>query len=205
MTKPTWRNPTSLLTLSPSSNPGSKPLVKTLQLPNPTQCISTVSPVPPHRPSSRTVALKDVDPRGFVFFTNYGSRKGREAEGSGFAGLVFWWGQRQVRVEGSIVRVSEEETDAYFALRPRSSQIGQHVSLQSEVVEGGRATLDERERLLMEQCASGDVPRSVHWGAYSVVTDKIEFWQRRECRLHDRLLFTRHTRNDEWRLSRLFP
>ncbi|KAI8808242.1 pyridoxamine-phosphate oxidase [Cladochytrium replicatum] len=168
-------------------------------------CVSTVSPTPPHRPSSRIVLLKDVDPRGFVFFTNYSSRKGREAEGSGFASVVFWWGQRQVRVEGSIERVSEEESDAYFASRPRSSQIGAHVSHQSEVVEGGRTALDERELLLKEQFASGDVPRPTHWGGYRIVPDKIEFWQGRESRLHDRLLFTRNNSNEDWEVVRLFP
>lgn len=159
---------------------------------------------PNGRPSARVVLLKGFDVRGFVFYTNYGGRKARELEQNPFCALVFYWGEleRQVRIEGRATRVPEAESDAYFAGRPRGSRLGAWVSEQSRPVES-RAELEERLKQLEEEYEGRGIPRPPFWGGYRVEPERIEFWQGRENRLHDRLQYTR--RNMEWELRRLQP
>ncbi len=156
------------------------------------------------RPSARVVLLKGIDDRGFVFYTNYRSRKGRELAANPFAALVFHYPtlERQVRVEGRVEAVSREESDAYYLSRPLGSRLGASASRQSEVV-ADRATLDRRLAEL-EQAARLNPPRRPeHWGGYRVVPDAIEFWQGRPNRMHDRL---RYRRSDaSWIVERLEP
>jgi pyridoxamine 5'-phosphate oxidase len=157
------------------------------------------------RPSARIVLIKGVDERGFTFFTNYESRKGRELAANGAASLLFHWIEleRQVRIEGLVVRTSAEESDAYFASRPLGSRIGAWASEQSQVIES-RAVLEARERDIIAQYGDHP-PRPPHWGGYRLVPDHIEFWQGRPSRLHDRLVYTRETTDGNWRTSRLSP
>jgi len=155
------------------------------------------------RPVARIVLLKHVDERGFVFYTNYRSRKGRELDAAGSAALCFWWAelQRQVRIEGRVERVSAAESDAYFASRPRGSQLGAWASPQSTTL----PDRDALERLFadVEDRFDGDVPRPDHWGGYRVVPDLVELWQGRQSRLHDRLCYRRS--DDGWTVERLAP
>jgi pyridoxamine 5'-phosphate oxidase len=156
-------------------------------------------------PSARIVLLKGADPRGFVFYTNYQSRKGRALDGAGRAALVFWWPplERQVRVEGAVARVPAEESDAYFASRPHGSRVGALVSPQSTPIT--RAELEERlDRLSRAYPEGADVPRPEGWGGYRVAPDRVEFWQGRPNRLHDRLLYTRDA-DGAWTRGRLAP
>ena len=156
------------------------------------------------RPSARVVLVKGVDERGFVFFTNYESRKARELEQNPAAALCFFWPSivRQVRVEGTVERVDESESDAYFASRPRGSQIGAWASRQSAPLPSRRALEERFERL--ERRHDGEaVTRPPFWGGYRLVPLRIEFWRGQESRLHDRLLFERA--GDGWRSGRLFP
>jgi len=156
-------------------------------------------------PSARAVLLKEVDPRGFVFFTNYESRKARELRENPRASLVFLWEAlgRQVRVEGAVERVSEEESEAYFRTRPHGSQIGAWASPQSSVL-GGRDELESRVAELEAEHADGELPRPPFWGGFRLTPYAIEFWQHRESRLHDRL---RYRRADDggWIVERLAP
>lgn len=156
-------------------------------------------------PSARVVLLKGYDERGFVFYTGYAGRKARELEENPRAALVFYWGEleRQVRVEGDVSRVPEEESDAYFASRPEGSRIGALVSRQSEIVES-RVVLEERQRELEREYAGGEIPRPEGWGGYRLAPSRVEFWQGRESRLHDRLLYTADG-SGEWEISRLQP
>jgi pyridoxamine 5'-phosphate oxidase len=151
------------------------------------------------------VLLKGIDDAGFVFYTNYRSRKARELEENPNAALVFYWSQldRQVRVEGRVARVSSQESDDYFQTRPRESQLGALASPQSEVIET-REFLEQRFRELAEQYGDGPVERPEHWGGYRVVPQRIEFWQNREGRLHDRILFKREF-DGPWTIERLAP
>lgn len=169
-------------------------------LPEPTAMV--ISTVSGGRPSSRTVLLKEADPSGFVFFSNYDSRKGAELAGNGAIALHFGWYplQKQVRVEGRAVRVSRAESEAYFATRPRGSQLGAWASLQSTVV--------TRESLLRSYATAearfpDEVPCPPHWGGYRVTADLVEFWQGQPSRMHDRLRYRRTSSG--WRLDRLAP
>lgn len=158
------------------------------------------------RPSGRTVLLKGYDPDGFVFYTNYGSRKGAEATANPWASLVFPWFamQRQVVVAGRVEPVDRAETEAYFASRPRGSQLGAWASAQSTVVPD-RAALDAAYRATAERFADVDeIPAPPYWGGFRVRPETVEFWQGRASRLHDRL---RYRRTDEgaWVVERLAP
>jgi pyridoxamine 5'-phosphate oxidase len=160
---------------------------------------------PEGRPSARVVLLKGFDERGFVFYTSYVGRKSEELETNPNCALVFYWGEleRQVRVEGRASRVSEEESDEYFGSRPRGSQLGAWASEQSRPVEG-RGALEERLRGLEAEYEGREVPRPPFWGGYQVEPEVIEFWQGRENRLHDRLVY-RRSDNGEWGRERLQP
>lgn len=156
------------------------------------------------RPSSRMVLLRRLDAGGLVFYTSYFSRKGRELEENPYASALFYWPQleRQVRIEGYVQRVSDDESDAYFASRPRGHQIGAWASEQSEPVEN-RELLDQRMRDYEERFEGEDVPRPHSWGGYAIVPERIEFWQGRPNRMHDRLEFVRS--HGVWSMRRLQP
>jgi pyridoxamine 5'-phosphate oxidase len=156
------------------------------------------------KPSARTVLLKGYDERGFVFYTNYEGRKAVELESNPRAALVFYWGEleRQVRVEGTVSRVPVEESDEYFASRPRGSRLGAWASEQSRFVDG-RRTLEQKLHSLQAEYENREVPRPPFWGGYRVEPEAIEFWQGREDRLHDRLVYRRE--DGAWRIERLQP
>lgn len=163
------------------------------------------------QPSARMVLLKGIDgelggaDRGLVFFSNYNSRKGKELEGNDRAALVFYWAslERQVRIEGRVKRVSEEESDGYFASRPRDSQFGSAVSAQSAVAVS-REELESAMTELRQSVGNDPVLRPPHWGGYRVIPSMFEFWQGRENRLHDRIRFKKESMV-EWRIERLWP
>ncbi|MFC8615513.1 pyridoxamine 5'-phosphate oxidase [Micromonospora purpureochromogenes] len=158
------------------------------------------------RPSGRTVLLKGYDPEGFVFYTNYTSRKGGEATANPHASLVFPWFpmQRQVVVAGPVERVDRAETEAYFASRPRGSQLGAWASAQSRVIPD-RAALDEAYEAVVARFADvAQIPAPPHWGGFRVRPESVEFWQGRVSRLHDRLRFRRADGGD-WIVERLAP
>lgn len=159
---------------------------------------------PDGRPSARLVLLKSYDHRGFVFYTNYESRKAAELADNPRAALVFHWSvlQRQVRVEGTVAPVTSEESAAYFATRPRGSQIGAWASRQSAVL-GSRSELDGRARECENRFHGKEVPLPPFWGGYRVAPERMEFWQGRVNRLHDRILFTRE--GSVWICQRLYP
>lgn len=155
-------------------------------------------------PSARMVLLRGADERGFTFFTNYGSRKARELESNPRAALCFFWywlGQ-QVRVEGSVGRVADAESDEYFASRPRGSQLGAWTSRQSEALVS-RAALEERLRQMDDRFRGQEVTRPPFWGGYRLVPEQYEFWQEGASRLHDRLRFVRG--DEVWSMDRLQP
>ena len=156
------------------------------------------------RPSARTVLLKEFDGRGFVFFSNYESRKGRELDTNPYAALVFPWLalERQVIIEGAVARVPREESEAYFHSRPRASQLGAWVSQQSAVI-SGRALLEESMKALEQKHAGREVPLPLHWGGWRLLPETVEFWQGRRSRLHDRLRYRRV--KDGWVIERLAP
>ena len=155
-------------------------------------------------PSARVVLLKGHDERGFVFYTNHEGRKAVELSENPRCALLFYWGglERQVRIEGVAARISEAESDAYFASRPRGSQLGAWASTQSREAEG-REALEQRLQTLEQQYEDREVPRPPFWGGYRVEPDAFEFWQGRENRLHDRLVYRRS--GEGWRVSRLQP
>lgn len=156
------------------------------------------------RPSVRIVLLKAVDERGFVFYTNYESRKGRELLSNPHAAMCFHWQplERQVRVEGDVVTVSAEEADAYFASRARGSQLGAWASFQSEPMESPEM-LEVRVREMERRFEGGPVPRPPHWSGFRIVPTRIEFWHNMPSRLHERRLYLREP--EGWRVETLYP
>jgi pyridoxamine 5'-phosphate oxidase len=172
------------------------------QVPEPTAM--SLSTVDKHnRPAGRIVLLKGVDPRGFVFYTNYESRKGRELAANPFAALTFLWKEleRQVRIEGKVEKVTELESSAYFETRPLGSRIGAWASPQSQPIES-RQWLENRWSEFTNQYGESP-PRPPHWGGYRVLPEYIEFWQGRRSRLHDRIAYTRL--GNSWEIARLAP
>ncbi len=176
-------------------------------------CLSTLGPN--RTPEGRMVLLKGFDERGFVFYTNLESGKGRALAAHSRAGMTFYWQplDRQVRVRGAVEPVSRDEADAYFATRPRGSRLGAWASDQSRELES-RAALEARLRAAEERFAGGDVPRPPHWSGYRIVPDQVEFWQEGASRLHDRFVYERVAANGggyergqraAWRLRRLHP
>ncbi len=160
---------------------------------------------PDGRPSARTVLLKGLDGRGFVFYSNYESRKGRELALNARVALVFPWIalERQVLIEGTVTKVAHEESAAYFHSRPRASQLGAWVAQQSSVIPG-RATLEEAMKALEKKHAGAEIPLPPNWGGYRVAPETIEFWQGRRSRLHDRLRY-RRDKEGGWLVERLSP
>ncbi len=157
------------------------------------------------KPSARIVLLKDLRDEGFVFFTNYESRKGREIEKNPFVSLVFFWKEieRQVRIQGEAVKIDAAESDAYFASRPRESRIGAWSSPQSEVITR-RKILEENVEFYKEKFGAENIPRPGNWGGYLVRPDSIEFWQGGPGRLHDRLHY-HFGEQEKWIIERLAP
>ena len=157
------------------------------------------------RPSARIVLLKGIENNGFVFFTNYLSRKGTEIHDNPFVSLLFFWKEleRQVRIEGKITRVPAKESDEYFSSRPKESRIGAWSSPQSRVIES-REILQKNVEKYNAQFAEGIIPRPEFWGGYQVQPDHIEFWQGRPGRLHDRLRYALDE-NNTWKIERLAP
>jgi pyridoxamine 5'-phosphate oxidase len=155
-------------------------------------------------PDARMVLLKGFGPEGFRFFTNYESAKGRELEANPRAALILYWREldRQVRVRGAVTRISAADSDEYFAIRPRDSQIGAAVSPQSRPID--RDELDRRFRELASSLGESEVKRPEQWGGYLLSPEAIEFWQGRDSRLHDRFRYTREP-SGGWRIERLAP
>src|SRR5688572_19727489 len=169
------------------------------------EAMNLATATPEGRPSSRVVLLKQVDQKGFVFFTNYHSAKAVQLESNPYAALVFYWPQleRQVRVEGKVERTSAQESAEYFQTRPRESQIGAWASPQSSVI-ADREVLEERARELEEYYRDREIDCPGHWGGYRLRPDRIEFWKGRIGRLHDRLLYERLS-DGTWAIKRLAP
>jgi pyridoxamine 5'-phosphate oxidase len=157
------------------------------------------------KPSARMVLLKGFDQRGFVFYTNYNSRKGRELGQNPHAALVLFWQQleRQIRITGRVTKVSAEESDTYFHSRPLGSRFSASISKQSSVI-ASRTELLQKLKKIEEKYPQGDPPRPIHWGGYRVHPNEIEFWQGGKFRLHDRLRY-RLRRDGTWTVDRLSP
>jgi pyridoxamine 5'-phosphate oxidase len=174
------------------------------QVPMP-EAMTLATATPDGRPSARMVLLKQVDHDGFVFFTNYRSAKARQLDANPYASLVFYWPQleRQVRVEGSVERTSEQESREYFQTRPRESQIGAWASAQSEAI-SGRDVLEQRARELEALYCDREIDCPEHWGGYRLKPERIEFWKSRVGRLHDRILYNRDS-GGAWSTLRLAP
>ena len=156
------------------------------------------------QPTSRVVLLKDFDQSGLVFFTNYLSQKGEQLAYNPRASILFWWEplERQIRIEGEVVKIDEEESDMYFKSRPYGSRLGAWVSEQSQKIVD-RTVLEKRQIEFEKKFTEGNVPRPDHWGGYRLTPNKFEFWQGRSNRLHDRLLYQMH--QDAWTRARLAP
>jgi len=169
------------------------------------EAVALATATPDAGPSVRMVLLKGFDEHGLVFYSHPTSRKGRELEANPQAALLFHWSPlgRQVRVEGRVERVSDEESDAYFATRPRDAQLGAHASRQSEPL-GSRSELNERLAEVRGELGDGPVPRPPTWGGFQLVPHAWEFWQHRASRLHDRFRYEREP-SGSWRVERLFP
>jgi pyridoxamine 5'-phosphate oxidase len=157
------------------------------------------------KPSARMVLLKGFDERGFVFYTNYNSRKGKELEQNPHAALVLFWQplERQIRITGRVTKVSPEESDTYFHSRPLGSRFSASISKQSSIIES-RDVLLKKLKLIEEKYPNGDPPRPIHWGGFRVEPNEIEFWQGGRFRLHDRLRYRRR-RDGSWNVDRLSP
>jgi pyridoxamine 5'-phosphate oxidase len=169
------------------------------------EAMTLATATPDGKPSARMVLLKQVDHEGFVFYTNYRSAKAAQLDSNPYAALVFYWApplERQVRVEGSVSKVSPEESREYFRTRPRESQIGAWASEQSEVI-AGREVLEQRASELEAMYCDRDIDCPEHWGGYRVIPERIEFWKSRVGRLHDRILYQRIA--DGWTITRLAP
>ncbi|MEN3335711.1 MAG: pyridoxamine 5-phosphate oxidase [Blastocatellia bacterium] len=173
-----------------------------LKLPN---AMTLATAAPDAVPSARVVLLKDFDERGFVFYTNYDSQKGRELEVNPSAALCFYWPalDRQVRISGSVMKTTREESAGYFHTRPVDSQLGAWASSQSAVI-SSREVLEEKMRQLVREYEGGEVPLPPCWGGYRLAPAVIEFWQNRLSRLHDRLRYTRQP-GGGWLIERLSP
>ena len=160
------------------------------------------------RPAARIVLLKSFDPRGFVFFTNYASSKGRQLAACPQAALLFYWVEleRQVRIEGIVGTVDAAESDKYYASRPRPSQLGAWASPQSQAI-AGRAALEARlvEVEALYKNPLDAIPRPPQWGGYRLVPEMLEFWQGRHSRMHDRIRYRRNVETDGWTIDRLAP
>ncbi|WP_129674772.1 pyridoxamine 5'-phosphate oxidase [Candidatus Chloroploca sp. Khr17] len=156
------------------------------------------------RPSARIVLMKSFDQAGFTFFTNYASRKAQALDASGLAALIFYWTdlERQIRIEGTVTRLDSAASDAYFAERPLAARLGAWASSQSQVV-ADRAELEARFNAVAQQFHTQDPPRPSFWGGYRVTPDRLEFWQGRPSRLHDRILYQRIAQG--WQIVRLAP
>ncbi len=166
--------------------------------------MSVATSTPNGKPSIRVVLLKELNERGFVFFTNYNSRKGMEISANPYASILFDWHQmeRQVRIEGIIEKISNDDSDTYFNSRPEGSKIGAWVSPQSQVV-NGREELDTLLQQTKQRFKDQIIPRPPHWGGYILIPSKIEFWQGRPSRLHDRILYK--LVENKWLIERLAP
>jgi pyridoxamine 5'-phosphate oxidase len=168
------------------------------------EAMTLATATPDGKPSARMVLLKQVDHDGFVFFTNYHSAKAEQLDANPYAALVFYWSQldRQVRVEGSVVRTSAQESQEYFRTRPRESQIGAWASAQSQAI-SSRAALEQRAQELEAMYSDREVDCPDYWGGYRLKPERIEFWKSRIGRLHDRILYQRDAAG--WTITRLAP
>ncbi len=155
-------------------------------------------------PSARTVLLRGYDKGGFVFYTNYESSKANDLKNNPVASLLFFWVEleRQVRIWGKVEKISQEESQAYFATRPRDSQLGAWTSMQSSVI-SSREALDKQFDAMKKRFENKEIPLPHFWGGYRVIPNKIEFWQGRESRLHDRICYTLN--EQKWKIERLSP
>jgi len=173
------------------------------KLPMP-EAMTLATATPDGKPSARMVLLKQVDHDGFVFFTNYNSAKAEQLDANPHAALVFYWSQldRQVRVEGSVVKTPAQESREYFRTRPRESQIGAWASTQSQAI-SSREVLEQRAHELEELYRDRDVDCPEHWGGYRLKPERLEFWKSRIGRLHDRILYQRD--GGGWSITRLAP
>ena len=169
------------------------------------QAMSLATATRDGRPSVRVVYLRGADERGFLFYSNYDSRKGHELADNPHAAAVLYWKEfeRQVRIEGTVIHASDEESDAYFAGRPRESCIGAWASSQSQPL-ADRATLERLTAEFEAKFAGGPIPRPPNWGGFRLIPDSVEFWQGGVARLHDRLIYRRQA-DGMWRIERLFP